>query len=284
MRGIIADCRFSGDSRSLSISTGIDPMRLRQYLLYWDKIDYPINNIIHIGFTPEEEYLQDIGVLQRSQFQIITGTDGIRINPEIFIACQLRALEINNQNKDEIWSIGQNSENLILPSEKCVLTDTAQLQLYNCIPAPSENTPFDDILDFKERRKDELMEFRRVMDEMSDKIVNSFDQELQIKRCIEELQNRIIDINRLMDESCIKRILSGVSVEFNISDLGSTAISAGAGYLFGEKVGFPELGAVVGLVSSAISIKYSSSLKPVGLPDNLKDYAYLFHAKQEILK
>ena len=66
MRGIIADCVFNGDRTSLSINGGIDPFRLRQYLMYWDKIDYPLNNIICVESTPEEKYLEEVGVLQRT--------------------------------------------------------------------------------------------------------------------------------------------------------------------------------------------------------------------------
>ena len=60
MRGIIADCVFNGDRTSLSINGGIDPFRLRQYLMYWDKIDYPLNNIICVESTPTPQSIYTI--------------------------------------------------------------------------------------------------------------------------------------------------------------------------------------------------------------------------------
>lgn len=71
MRGIIADCVFHGNETSLSIKGGIDPFRLRQYLLYWDKIDYPTNNILRVELTPDEKYLEEIGVLQRTHVNFL---------------------------------------------------------------------------------------------------------------------------------------------------------------------------------------------------------------------
>ncbi len=283
MRGIVADCAFHGDNNSLSISSGIDPFRLRQYLLYWDKIDYPSNNAMYVELTTDEEYLKQIGILKRTHVNISTGTNGIMMNPEIFVKCQLYALKENNDNKKEIWSLGQNSSQLFLPEDETIVEDAIQLELYDCIPVPSEDTPFDDILKFKEKRKDELAEFRRAMDTLYDKIIESESQELQKKRCIEELQNKIIDINRVMEESRIKRALSSVNIRLNISNLLQTGFETFAGYRLGQKIGFPQIGAVAGLVSSAINISYNRSLKVKGLPDNLKDYAYLFYAKKEVI-
>ena len=179
--------------------------------------------------------------------------------------------------------MGQNSSKLYLPEDKSIKANAVQLELYNCIPVPKEDTPFDDILDFKERRRDELIEFRRVMDDMYDEILSSEYQDLKENRCIEELQNKIIDINRVMDESPIKRVLSSMNVEINISDLAQAVANTFTGYNLGEKIGFPRVGAAVGLAASAINVTYNASLKAKGAPDNLKDYAYLFYAKKELL-
>lgn len=283
MRGIIASCDFCGDEKSLEIkSTNIDPFRLRQYLLYWDKIDYPTNNIVYIALTPEEEYLEKIGVLQRTHVDFYSNT-GIMINAEIFVNSQLLALEKNSKNKEEIWSIGQNRSRLYLPEDKSIKANTIQLELYDCIPVPKENTSFDDILDFKEKRRDELIEFRETMDKMCDEILSSECPDLKETRCIEELQNKIMDINRVMNESPIKRALSSMNIELNITDFTKTALTAFAGYNLGEKVGFPEVGAAIGLAASAINITCHTSLKAKTVPDDLKDYAYLFYAKKELM-
>lgn len=282
MRGIIADSvEFKGD-KAISIRSGIDPFRLRQYLLYWDRIDYPTNNLIRIGLTPDEEYLQNIGILKRTKMDI-QFQGHIPINPEFFINNQLYALEENNKNPGEIWSIAQNNSQLVLPPEKSIQAERLQVELYDCVPVPSIDTAFDDILDFKEKRRDELLEFRRVMDNMYDSILTSEFPELQKKRSIEELQNKIIEINRVMSESRIKRCLSNLSVELNVNELVKAFGKGIGGYMVGETIGFPELGAAYGLATSAVNVTYNVAMKAKSLPEGLKDYAYLFHAKKEIL-
>lgn len=89
------------------------------------------------------------------------------------------------------------------------------------------------------------------------------------------------------NQSCFSnhsaRALSSVNIRLNISNVLQTGFETFAGYRLGQKIGFPQIGAVAGLVSSAINISYNRSLKVKGLPDNLKDYAYLFYAKKEII-
>lgn len=282
MRGIVATCIHNGTNNSIQVSPMLDPFFLRQYLLYWDKIDYPTNNLLYIGLTPEEKYLEEIGLLQRTHLNIIPDSSGITLNPEIFLKSQLYALEKNNQNNNEIWSLGQNTSKLFLPADRRIQTDTLQVNLMNCLPVPAPDTAFDDILSFKTKRQDELIEFRNLLDKIYDDIYSSDYPELTQKRNIEKLQQKLVEINRVMNESKIKGILSNMSVELNISQILNSVAKFHICYNLGEKFGFPEIGAGIGFLASAIEIKYQKSLRAKSLPDNLKDYAYLFHAQTEL--
>ena len=48
-RGIVIMTPFSFDGTALELRGPIDPVSLRQYLLYWDKIDWPDNNMFSFG-------------------------------------------------------------------------------------------------------------------------------------------------------------------------------------------------------------------------------------------
>lgn len=281
MRGIIANCEFEGSLNSLLIkSSSIDPIKLREYLLYWDKIDFPTNNVIYIESSPEEKYLEEVGVLQRSH--TIFGGE-IIMNPKVFIESQLRAFEINNSNKGQIWSIAQPTKNIILPSDKCVTSRNIQVELYDCIPVPSANVSLDDILNFKEHRYDELLEFRSLLDKMYDSIRNNADADFSKNKCIEMLQNKVIEINRVMDESKIKRFLNSIKVELDITELIKSGLKLCAGYEIGKNIGFLLIGSALGLASATINIKSEFSLKPNAIPAELKDYAYLFYQSRELI-
>lgn len=283
MRGIIASSEYSGTINSLVMhGGGISPLKLRQYLLYWDKIDYPSNNIIYNELTQDEKYLEDIGILKRTHINF--RADGpIMINPNILINSQIVALRENNKISGDIWSIAQPTKEIILPSSESTQTRNIQVELYDCIPVPAANISIDDILNFKERRYSELQEFRVLLDEMYDSIINSCDMDFAKNKCIERLQNKVIDINKIMNESKIKRFLSNVKVELNINDLITSGLKVFAGYEIGERIGFPTIGAAVGLASATINLSSEFSLKPNFIPDDLKDYAYLFYANREII-
>ena len=74
-----------------------------------------------------------------------------------------------------------------------------------------------------------------------------------------------------------------MNVELNINDLITLGLKVFAGYEIGERIGFPTIGASVGLVSSTINLRSEFSLKPNFIPDDLKDYAYSFSANRKII-
>ena len=215
MRGIIADCNFSGNSNTLNLNGGINPLRLRQYLLYWDKIDYPSNNIVYIKLSEEEKYLETVGILQRTHVNFYS--DGfISVNPDIFINAQLHASEKDNQNQGEIWSLTQNNCELYLPDEMKTSENVLQFELHNCLPVPSGGTSLDGILKFKAKRQNELIALRKALDAMYDTIIDSQCSELQKQRCIEELQSIMVDVNKATKESFAKRFLSSLNIEIRL--------------------------------------------------------------------
>lgn len=280
MRGIVANIEYSGNVNTLSIErAGIDPLKLRHYLLYWDKIDYPSNNGVYTELSEDEMYLESIGLLKRTH-TIFNGS--FMINPEIFIISQVNALKVNSKNKGEIWTLAQPTSNIILPKNQCTQIKNIQVELYDCLPVPSQDVSIEEILEFKERRGNDLKEFRYLLDEMYDSIINNCDIDFAKDKCIERLQNKVIDINKIMSESKIKRFFSNVKIELNINELVSAGVKIFAGYEMGAKVGFPTIGTIVGLGSAAINLKSELSLKPNFIPDELKDYAYLFYANREL--
>jgi hypothetical protein len=71
-RGVVIVPSFTFDGRKLHFPelVGIEPLSLKHYLLYWDKIEYPNNNIIHIQSNADEQFLIDAAVLSRSNITV----------------------------------------------------------------------------------------------------------------------------------------------------------------------------------------------------------------------
>jgi hypothetical protein len=197
---------------------------------------------------------------------------------ELFLNAQIQALNNNNLNKNERWTLGQGNLNLLLPKDEVERKNTLILDLYNSLPIPATDVPLDDIINFKEKRRDELMEFRNSMDKIYLSIINSGDIDISKSVAIKDLEKKIIAINKVMNESKIKKLLGSVKVNIDINSL----IIGGAGYIIGKETGNSIMLASLGLAASSIKLRIDKQLIPKHIPDNLSDFAYLYYSQKEL--
>ena len=110
-RGIVITPQFDFDGQTLRLKGGFDPASLRQYLLYWDKIDWPDNNIISIGESDDDgtAFLISTGILERTmvRFNSFNGNIG-----HAMLDMQVSALEMRNESEPGAWSLAQQSTHL----------------------------------------------------------------------------------------------------------------------------------------------------------------------------
>lgn len=276
LRGIVVAPEYEAKGTELFLkSSDIDPLKLRQYLLYWDRIDFPTNNIIHCT-SNDIDYLESLNLLQRTKYNC--SCNGIINMEELFLNAQIQALNNNNLNKNERWTLGQGNLNLLLPKDEVERKNTLILDLYNSLPIPATDVPLDDIINFKEKRRDELMEFRNSMDKIYLSIINSGDIDISKSVAIKDLEKKIIAINKVMNESKIKKLLGSVKVNIDINSL----IIGGAGYIIGKETGNSIMLASLGLAASSIKLRIDKQLIPKHIPDNLSDFAYLYYSQKEL--
>lgn len=279
MRGIVAGIEYGGSVNNLQIYGGLDPEKLRQYILYWDKIDYPDNNLIGYELTPDEEFLLKCGVLERTMCRF-SGT--VSIGANLLLDIQLAAFNKHCKQKDEIWSIAQPTREIILPKNLSALKENIQVELYNCLPVPAVDTPFEIILDFKQKRNSELQAFRYLLDDMYKDIISHPDVDFAKRKSIENIENALIDIDRTLGESKIRRSVKNMKAQLNISQLVNTGVKFAAGTVIGQNLGLGRFSGIVGAGLSAINITKTISQTPKFLSPEQTDYAYLFYIKKEI--
>ncbi|ALS73917.1 hypothetical protein AUC31_01030 [Planococcus rifietoensis] len=276
MRGIVVspEIVMSGKN-SMSVNGGtIAPIKLRQYLLYWDQIDFPTSNIITFGGTADTDFLESTGALKRSRVNLQMAGEFTNL----FLKSQMEAFRLNNEKEVGSWSLAQPHYNLVLDEVSGIMSRNIEVELYQSLPVPEKDVPLVDILEFKEKRKDELLEFRSLIDNLYLDIVNSGDQERDKLKSLELLARKTKEIDRLMEESFMSRLAQSLKIEFDWKDMaaktGTTVLGSFTGqYTF-------ETGLAVGLLSS-INVSSEMSLKPRSLPPELKDYAYLYYSQKE---
>lgn len=89
-----------------------------------------------------------------------------------------------------------------------------KINIMNCLPQPSKDVNFEDILNFKERRKDELCAFRAKIRELETNIYTADSPELirhHETQFIESWEHCSKDFYRVLKESKIKFFLSGLT-------------------------------------------------------------------------
>lgn len=93
-----------------------------------------------------------------------------------------------------------------------------KLHLKDVLPVPRENVRIDDILRFRRRRREELLRFREIMDEIQDELIlaeNFQEVKETVERHKERIEREILEIKRRMKSDLISLAIG--CMEFLIS-------------------------------------------------------------------
>lgn len=255
-RGIVVSPPFSIlPSGGIQCGGDPSPLEMRKYLLYWDKIDYPDNNLVSVH-SDDIDALMQLGVLERTfvrfQGEFNTG------NGEFFIAAQEKAFSIRSELFPGSWSMAQLSTTpFYTQGERKTSID---FELYGALPVPSASTPFYDILQFKEHRSDELLAFRAHLDDVYQKILNSPDSARARNTEIERLESAIHSISRTLDESRIKKAIG--SLRSTIQSEPISILGMGATFAFAAPAIIPMSPFIAGPAAVGITIAFKSMITP----------------------
>jgi len=329
-RGIIIIPEFTIEGNILKIRREFSRISLRHYLLYWDKLDWPENNIVPMKDEgPDIKFLKSVGILERTKTSaslyyknyavmvrdIQLGSSLIvqpgswpltedlrKLGPSegtleihnnelelnsaetdfagLMVDLQFNTLMLKDIMEPGCWSLGQDSRTLIAPSTGTEDARCIEVELYSAIPVPTPEVPFEDILDFKRRRDDELQSFRSAMDTLYQEVICAADIPRAKVQAIARLESAVQELNKVFQESFARRFLSSLKVELNVPNI---TIGAAGVAVAASTFGLPlELGAAVGAIGAAVKFDLPYVRKGVNIPDRLKDYAYLIHVEREL--
>lgn len=264
-------------------SSQITDHQIRMALFFWDKFDWPDNNVLSMGNgeTNDLDFLKQCGIFNRTQvnFKSFSGGAGI-------VLLQMQDAVVKEKNKIDPgnWSIQRIGEELISEPSFTQNKKVIEFDLYNSIPLPSSDVPLNDILEFKVKHKVELLAFRVLMDEMYLSIINSPDQLTAKSAELLRLSMAILDLHKSMESASIKRSLLSCRIVLNdFSDMWDVLTRGyGAYELINTTVG-SELAAVLGAANAIFKISAKDAPLSKNLPVALKDYAYLSKIEREFM-
>ncbi|SBO09475.1 hypothetical protein VME0621_01574 [Vibrio mediterranei] len=282
-RGIVVTPNYDilNGGHGIQIHGPVEPINLRKYVLFWDKIDYPTNNMIHIGACNDIEFLIQEGVAKSSsvRFRELRGDQ----NGLIFLATQMSAYEDNNKNPEQEWSIAQPTQQLLIPQSYAKTQGCLEFELYNAIQIPTGDVPLAEVYEFKKRRNDELLALRDSMDAIVDSVLSSQDIPKRKSKAINKLHRDLNDYNRVLKETKferVKRSLTAVATDpwFGVANAGVLVKD----YLPENYQPYVQTLNVAALGGCAIKFAYKELNVGKSVPERFKHFAYLSSMNREL--
>lgn len=317
--GVVVCPTVQIEGKNFTFDCSLDDKELRRHLLYWDEIAYAYANEMgkpNFGALQDLSYLHDIGILRLLDIDVTSEEIGkpglpnpIRMKdakalivadkptsdnpsgitilgapmsswPEFNHFAQIKAASELQSVGTSTWTIAQTSNRLDLPYGNRLKIDLFEARLYAGLPVPDEGTPLNEILEFKEKRKAELLAFRHAVDTLYLNMLNSPDQERELRKASEELGLAIINLNRCLKVSNVKTFFTSLNLYLNVSD--NKLLTTILGAFVATRAGFPlEVGAALGLgVNTILTFATRCIEKPVSVPNELNDFMYLYEVKK----
>lgn len=258
---------------------GITAEELNYLVLYWDRLVSPTNNVIHFPLKNEEELIK-CGILTRPRYVQKGLIDGGTVT-DFYArthALTLNVLRLNEKGVD--WRMHFLNEQVSIHQEVAEQKEVIRFELADLLPVPQKDTPLHDILEFKERRSDELLALHEYLDELYTEVLRSGDLNLQRAKAISGLKKSIKDLNELNYhgwKSPLKFNISS-SFEFNLNQIVSGASIAYAGMQSPHVLETLCIGTVVTALGGFIKVK--PQIQSV-LKNSDVRLAYLTNAKKE---
>jgi len=225
LRGIIVNsANIYLHPNGFKISSAIDEIKMKYFILYWDKIVIPANNFFYVQVPYEQELLKT-NIIERPKIKLSGSFSGNDLGQTI-IKEEINIISDKLKDYKNEWIIHQfafpNQKELILPlsNHKLIEKKILKFELLNALPVPKTNVNLFELIDFKIRRKNEFDELHNLIDELYLDIINSGDPHLQTYRSYEKLKEKLKDIETLQTEKFGK--LSkyfDLTIGFNLKDI-----------------------------------------------------------------
>lgn len=265
-----------------------DRAYLKRYFTYWDEVVIvePIfgdnTRFIGIGDLCEQNdddinVANEEGLLRKQPVKAREGTFSSEEVPKLYQEAQRDAATYLNRERDGYWSLGQTVDRLQLPEEETVRKDVFKTELVEALPAPASDVSTRKILRFRDQYSDPLKKFQARYHELYSTIQSHPNQKLAITNAIDELEVALEDLHDVMEEEGFRPRRVSLDTLWEVSRdaaiAGLTTLGAGAS---------PAVSLAFAAGSAAISLEVSSESKPTSWPDDLEDYAYLYHVDREL--
>lgn len=237
----------------------IDPGLLRTALLFVDKLDCP--TIQHIEMNdPTMGQLMDASLLTRSNVRF-EGSPGVHEQHKDAPWLAYKALD---KREPGMWSIWQEPGQKLVPEREMSPALAFQLEFNSGLIIPHPELPFDDVIVFKERHRDELLSLHHHLLKLAIKISQETDPRA-VTIELEAFDTSLADYLKKARQSNIRRAVASLTAEMDWAAAVRDSLLGGGGAGLLSAAGGLSIGAAAtaigGGVLTALSIKSTAGLK-----------------------
>jgi len=275
-RGLVVSPPIVIDGTSLfAKSSTLDPQELRFALLFWDHLVWPSSRAIHFASGPDETFLENAGVLSRPDYTVNgDGATGIAFG-------QFKAYQDLERAEPGCWALAQGENSLLYKQGLADEGTGVIVELHRAIPIPRHDVPLAEILEVRERRRDELLLLRHQLESLVTEIEGSPDRTAALQDRIRQLDAACANLLSLGREWQFPVYLSNIKASFSLSPVKFLPAVAG-GWKLGEPYGLQAAAAAAAIagMTSTIEFKGDYGLRSARRPKN--PYRYAFHIHEEL--
>jgi hypothetical protein len=233
----------------------LDPHELRYWLLFWDKLNFPLFEGFHIDPGDDGQFLESVGILQRHQISANLTISSDDKPEESFQYHFLSAYRELDAAEPGVWSLATGERSITLDEEELDSHRGVLVRLHRALPVPEEDVPLEDVLSFKEKRRDELLALRCQLEAMYQRIRAAPDGPLAINSELTAADKALSDYLKVAKGSWIRKwVPTSIDAELQILPGINSAVTAFA-------AGLPLFQALATGASTYLSISAGKSLR-----------------------
>ncbi|WP_434728738.1 DUF6236 family protein [Pseudomonas soli] len=278
LRGLIISSPVRINREEFQIYGGLDHQDLRASLLYWDRLVWPSNPQIHSTAGQDETFLTDSGILYRPYINHPGGFGG-----DIMLESQALAYMDLSEQQPGIWSINAGENSIHTKSEFETPDNGTLLELYNSLPVPGPSVPLNEIVEFKHKRRDELLAFRAHFENLAESIQSAPDTTKELEAKLKEVDKACANLLKTTREWRYPVYITSSQASFNF-DLTKAFKSAVETYTAGMKVNLDQTTAIVSAGAAALASQFkiaiTAGFRSTRLPPS--PYKYAYHVQREL--
>lgn len=253
-------------------SSNLDPQELRFALLFWDRLVWPSSRAIYFASGPDETFLEEAGVLSRPEYTVYgDGATGIARG-------QVQAFLDLEQSQPGAWALSQGENSFLWRDGLADAGKGSLVELHRAIPVPKQEVPLAEILEFRQRRRDELVLLRYHLESLVSEIERSTDKPTALQKRVTDVDQACADLLRVSKEWRFPVYLSNLKASFSLSPQKFLPAVAG-GWKLGEPYGLTAATAVAAAAGAAstLEVKGDYGLRSIRRPASPYRYAFQIH-------